>query len=345
MKFKLLVFFILLVSFIVQPLSYATPTLTIDFCSSGFQVVIAPTTEGIIYVSTGLYALEPISTGECIPIYDPTTQRAHFYFANSTDAYYIGWYYEYGYQNKTLFDILKRMGRNTTPALGTYNGDSVIFSFANTTYRVPVDELTPYLWRKDFLDNLVAFSCDGAIVIVPAVKIDVVERNFTVIRKSGKRVGTTLLDFNFTYKLSYQYPLYLNGTVDGRFEWRDGKEERLVTLEELLRMFDKPLYIFYFDGESLKRYPLLKIEILMNLERFKLAPQYEFENLAPLYLATSSSQPLITKQLTSSNFSINPSTSHALKGAEKDTIGITLLLFAGIMIILAVFLWKKRKQS
>lgn len=345
MKFKLLVFFILLVSFIVQPLSYATPTLTIDFCSSGFQVVIAPTTEGIIYVSTGLYALEPISTGEWIPIYDPTTQRAHFYFANSTDAYYIGWYYEYGYQNKTLFDILKRMGRNTTPALGTYNGDSVIFSFANTTYRVPVDELTPYLWRKDFLDNLVAFPYDRGIIIIPNVKIDVVEKNFTITRKPGKHVGTALLDFNFTYELSYQYSLYLNGTVDGRFEWRDGKEERPVTLEELLQMFDEPLYVFHFNGESLKRYPLLKIEILMNLERFKLAPQYEFENLASPYIALPpSSSPSFTTS-TSTNISANSSTSHALKGAEKDTIGITLLLLAGIMIILAVFLWKKRKQS
>lgn len=138
-------------------------------------------------------------------------QRTHFYLVNSSGAYHIGWYYEYGSQNKTLSKLLTKVKRATVPVFGIHNGDQVIFSFNNITYKVLVKELLPYLWSKGLLDNLVAFSYEDGIVIVPAAKIDVVERNLTVIKKPGKHFRTALLDFKFTYWLSYRYPLYLRG--------------------------------------------------------------------------------------------------------------------------------------
>lgn len=334
MRFKLLTSFILLFSLLAQLPCYAAPTLTVDFCSSGFRVTIAPTTEGVIYVSTGLYTLEPMNAGECIAVYDPPTQRTHFYLVNSSGAYYIGWYYEYGARNKTLSKLLNKVKRSTVPVFGNRDSDQVIFSFNNITYKVPVKELSPYLWSEDLLDNLVAFSYEDGIVIVPAAEIDVVERNFTVIKKPGKHIGTTLLDFNFTYWLSYRYPLYLNGTIDGVFKWRRGEKRDLTTWEELLQMFNKPLYIFYFDGESLKPYPLLRIEILLKLRKFELTPKYEFKNLAPSYTVSNTSPPN-TPLISTTSSTGNLSTYYILEDTREGySLWVFLLLF--IIVILAL---------
>ena len=61
----------------------------------------------------------------------------------------------------------------------------VVFSFNSSTHRVPVRELSPYLWDTELLDSLVAFPYGKGIVIVPFVEVDVVENNFTVIKKAG----------------------------------------------------------------------------------------------------------------------------------------------------------------
>jgi len=94
-------------------------------------------------------------------------QRTHFYLVNSSGAYHIRWYYEYGSQNKTLSKLLTKVKRATVPVFGIHNGDQVIFSFNNITYKVLVKELLPYLWSKDLLDNfsgifLRGWDCDGS---------------------------------------------------------------------------------------------------------------------------------------------------------------------------------------
>ncbi len=286
-----------------------------------------------------------MNAGECIAVYDPPTQHTHFYFVNSSGAYHIGWYYEYGAENKTLSRILTKLKRSTVPVFGNHNGDYVVFSFSNITYKVPVKELSPYLWSEDLVDNLVAFSYEDGIVIVPAAKIDVVERNFTVIKKPGRHIGTTLLDFNFTYWLSYRYPLYLNGTIDGVFKWRRGEKRDLITWEELLQMFNKPLYIFYFDGESLKPYPLLRIKISLKLKEFKLSPKYEFKNLAPSYVVSSVSPISVTHVASStSTYKVKPSKSNgnlstsAYSLDSKKGYNLWVFLSSIIIVILAFVL-------
>ncbi|EHR79096.1 hypothetical protein OCC_01164 [Thermococcus litoralis DSM 5473] len=345
MKFKFLASFVLLFSLLAHSPSYAAPTLTVDFCSSGFQVTVAPTTEGVIYVSTGFYNLKPQNFGECIAEYDPTTQRAHFYLVNSSGAHHIGWYYEYGYQNKTLSELLTKVKRSVLPVPGKLEGDYVVFLFNSTTYKVPIKELLSYLWSGDLLNNLVAFSYEEGIIIVPSIKIDAVENNFTVIKRPGKRVGTTLLDFNFTYWLSYQYLLYLNGTIDGRFLLKEKAKKELITWEKLSQLFDKPLYVFYFDGESLKPYPLLRIKISPELKGFKLSIKYEFENLAPPYAtynipttAPASSEP---KSL---NSTANSDTYYVPEDTKENTSWIFLLLVIIVSLALIGALHLKKTK-
>ncbi len=103
----------LLTSFL--PLSKADPTLTVRFCSSGFRIIIMPTSEGFIYVSTGYYGLKPHSLGQCAVEYDPTTQYDRFYLVNSSGgAHYIGGYYEYEGQNESLTKILNSISERKT---------------------------------------------------------------------------------------------------------------------------------------------------------------------------------------------------------------------------------------
>ncbi|WP_175059272.1 hypothetical protein [Thermococcus sp. 2319x1] len=348
MKFKLLASFVLLFSLLGSSLSYAAPTLTVDFCSSGFQVTVVATTKGVIYVSTGFYGLKPQNFGECIAEYDPTTQRAHFYLVNSGGAYHIGWYHEYGYQNKTLSELLGRVERSVLPVPGKLEGDYVVFLPNSTTYKVPAKELLPYLWREDLRNSLVVFSYEEGIVIVPSFKIDAVENNFTVIKTPGKRIGTTLLDFNFTCWISYRYPIYLNGTIDGRFLWKGGAKKELIAWEELSQMFDKPLYAFYFDGESLRPYPLFRVKISPELKEFKLSLNYEFENLAHPYappttpvLPTASSTPQESESLISTAGS---STYYAPENIKEHISWISLLLVIIVTVGLIEVLHLKKTK-
>ncbi len=160
----------------------------------------------------------------------------------------------------------------------------VVFSFNSSTHRVPVRELSPYLWDTELLDSLVAFPYGKGIVIVPFVEVDVVENNFTVIKKPGERVGTTLLDFNFTLPALLPVSSVPKRHCWGQFLWKNSsRKTEPITYDELSRMFDEPFYAFYFDGSTLRPYPLVGIEILPELREFQLSVKYRFENLARPY--------------------------------------------------------------
>lgn len=278
------------------------------------------------------------------------TQRDHFYLVNSSGAYHIGWYYGYGHQNKTLSRLLARVKRSVLPVTGKLGGNYVVFSFNSSTYRVPVRELSPYLWDTELLDSLVAFLYGKGIVIVPSVEVDVVENNFTVIKKPGERVGTTLLDFNFTYLLSYRYPRYLNGTVGGRFLWKNSsRKTEPITYDELSRMFDEPFYAFYFDGSILRPYPLMGIEILPELREFQLSVKYRFENLARPYELPSVSTTGQSSTASSTNTHFKPlsSTDNSNTYHGSGNVGgrnhlWPLLLVVILSLVLAKLLTSRR---
>jgi|GEM_PF-5294338 len=296
---------LLVACLLFQPLAHADPTITVRFCSSGFEIGIAPTDWGVIYVSTGFYSQEPLSAGECVPTYDPTTQIDRFYFVNSSDAYYIGQYYEYGAGNNTLVKSLEKVMRHVLPVFGQVEDGDVVFHTGRANYTVPVKEVLPYLWSNDMVKSLAAFPEGNGLIIVPTGIIDVVENNFTVLIKPGAKVGTTLLDLNFTYWTHYQYPFYVNGTVNGNFVWGNRKEEKgIVTWSELVKTFEKPLYVFYFNGSSIKPIPIMQVRISLEQGGLELSPKYSFENLASPYLLNGS-----TTSATSTNSSNNSTVS------------------------------------
>jgi len=333
MKIKPLLI-LLLVCLLFQPSVHADPTITVRFCSSGFQVGIAPTTWGVIYVSTGLYSAEPMNTGECIPKYDPTTQVDHFYIVNSSGVYHIGQYYEYGTGNNTLVERLEKVKKRVLPVFGCVKDGDVIFRVGSVNYTLPVGEVVPYLWSKDMVNALVAFPKGNGLVIVPTGIIDIVEDNFTIARKPGMKVGTTLVDFNFTYRISYRYPLYLNGSMNGRFVWGSlRKEEGVVTWDELTEMFQKPLYIFYFNGSSVRPISLMRVQISLRQVSLALSAKYSFENLASHYTTNESA---ITSTTTNSSISSSyttPPESSGCSNQKNSPSGLLLLVVLGVAIL------------
>lgn len=334
-----------LIFFILQSSTYADPTITVRFCSSGFEIGIAPTDWGVIYVSTGLYSAEPMSAGECIPDYDPTTQLDHFYIVNSSGTYHIGQYHEYGSGNNTLTERLERVKKHVFPVFGRVEDGNIIFRVEGVNYTVPVGEVLPYLWSKDMVNALVAFPEGNGLVIVPTGIIDIVEDNFTIARKRGMKVGTTLVDFNFTYRISYRYPLYLNGSMNGRFVWGSlRKEEGVVTWDELTGMFQKPLYIFYFNGSSVRPMPIMRIQVSLGQKSLEIFPNYSFENLASPYTTNESaitstttngsivSPPSSTSKQQSSSYT-TPLESSGCSNQKNSPSGFLLLVVVGVAIL------------
>ncbi|WCN28513.1 hypothetical protein [Thermococcus kodakarensis] len=246
-----------------------------------------PTSEGFIYVSTGYYGLKPHSLGQCTVEYDPTTQYDRFYLVNSSGAHYIGGYYEYEGQNESLTKILNSISerKTTNPVRGKVEGDSVVFQFKNRTYAIKIREIAPYLWDEKELSNLIAFSRGNDIVIVPAIEMDVIENNFTLNAVPGEKTGTTRIELNFTYKLYLGYPFLLNGSTTGIIEWANtSMDYDQIPWEKLKDMFEKPLYVFYFNETSIIPLPILKVTPDMVLKDFELSPEYGFENLADVYI-------------------------------------------------------------
>ncbi|NJE61280.1 hypothetical protein [Thermococcus sp. 21S7] len=336
-----------LIFFILQSSTYADPTITVRFCSSGFEIGIAPTDWGVIYVSTGLYSAEPMSAGECIPDYDPTTQLDHFYIVNSSGTYHIGQYHEYGSGNNTLTERLERVKKHVFPVFGRVEDGNIIFRVEGVNYTVPVGEVLPYLWSKDMVNALVAFPEGNGLVIVPTGIIDIVEDNFTIARKRGMKVGTTLVDFNFTYRISYRYPLYLNGSMNGRFVWGSpGKEEGVVTWDELTEMFQKPLYVFYFNGSSVRPIPLIRVQISLRQVSLALSPKYSFENLASPYSTngsitsstTANSSVVFTPSTTLKPQSLNHTTAQRSSNQDNRKNNSNVLLLLAVLGLSAMAL-------
>ena len=344
MKIKPLLM-LLLECLLFQPPVHADPTITVRFCSSGFQVGVAPTTWGVIYVSTGLYSAEPMNTGECIPTYDPTTQVGHFYIVNSTGIYHIGQYYEYGTGNNTLIERLEKVKKPVLPVFGRVKNGDVIFRVGSVNYTIPVREVLPYLWEKDMINSLVAFPEGKGLVIVPTGILNVVEDNFTVVRKPGVKVGTTLLDLNFTYWVQYQYPFYMNGTVNGKFVWgKREKREATVTWDDAVKTFEKPLYIFYFNGSSVRPMPIMRIRVSLGQKSLEIFQDYSFENLASPYTTNESaitstttngsivSPPSSTLKQQSSSYT-TPLESSGSSNQKNSPSGLLLLTVLGVTIL------------
>lgn len=304
-------------------------------------------------MGAGLYDLKPQNFGECIAMFDPPTQYARFYLVNSSDAYYLGGYYEYGTENRTLNEVLSTVERNVVPVLGNHSGDYVIFSFKNGTYKIPVKELMFYLWSDSLLDHLVAFPSGMGIVIVPAVEIDAIESNFTIMRKPGKQVDKTLIVFNVTYHVFIGYLIMINGTA---IRWETQKVDRMnLTWDELSEMFNKPLYAFYFDGKTLKSYPLIKVKLSWIGNAFHLSPKYEFINLAPSYEHMTTQKEIKTKTLSpnlisetfstsihSTNLTSSPLTNHTVQNSKSEIPKLTSLLLI-LLVVISVSLFLKRR--
>ncbi|MBP1913067.1 hypothetical protein [Thermococcus stetteri] len=342
----MLVFYLLALIFVLP--SKADPTLTVRFCSSGFRLAVMPTNGGLVYISTGYYELEPQSFGQCIGIYDPTTQYDRFYLVNSSGAYYLGGYYEYGFQNESLFKSLNLTGERRAVNLtqGDIDGDRVIFHFKNRTYQVQINNITPYLWDKRMLGNLIAFPRGNGIVIIPAVEVNVIEDNFTLSMIPGKKIGTIQVRFNFTYKIHWNYPYLLSDSYNGVIEWTNtSNSHNEITWEKLRKTFRKPLYVFYYNGSSVNPYPLLKITLNMTLKGFELSPEYRFNNLAGLYISSQNntvSSPPVSNKFNDS-YTLSSTTSRRMPTDKSTTFlkGLALVTFS-VMALVALHLYRGR---
>jgi len=299
-----------------------------------------PTNGGLVYVSTGYYSLEPHSFGECIGVYDPPTQYDRFYLVNSSGAYYLGGYYEYGFQNESLFKILNSTEekRSVNPTRGSIEGDKVIFHFKNRTYPVQIKDIAPYLWDERLLGSLIAFPLENGIVIVPAVEVNVIEDNFTLSMIPGKKIGTTQVRFNFTYRTYWNYPYLLNGTHNGAIEWTNtSKSYDQMTWEKLRKTFRKPLYVFYYNGDSVNPYPLLKITLNMTLRGLELFPEYRFTNLANPSINPQNpklpSYPASNKSNSSHTFSPTTSESMPTDKSAMSLEGLALVVLSALAIM------------
>lgn len=262
--------------FLLLTFSYALE-IEINWGYHGFLLEIAPTNTSLIHVLTGNITPTPHCVGQCSPMEDEATFYEYYYYINGSGSFLV---------SSCLFisslysppDIPEDMKKLTQVVYGEVNGSSLIFSKGDRTYKIPVLNITPYLWDSNMSEYMVGYFLYDGIVFFPEIKVSAFEipsgydvENYT---------ESIFLRINGTYNLT----LYRKGEDEyGIPCWKEFKTIQLseYNLESLLK---KPIYVFFYDGKKLKVFPIMRVRMELNVRekyhKVEAHTLYTFQNMA-----------------------------------------------------------------
>ena len=122
---------------------------------------------------------------------------------------------------------------NKVPVRGKVKGDVIIFSDGNTTYKIPLKTIEPYLWSPQEANYLEAVIWKSGALIYPAYKRDLIP-----VKDGGYLLWEDYGNERFFEKY------YNNSEV-----------ERLI----------KPEYVFIYDGEDIQAVPIVAFRYNPNV--------------------------------------------------------------------------------
>ncbi len=255
-----------------------TPTTVLDIKADwgyhGFLLEITPTNTSLIHVIAGNITPYSHCVGKCSPMEDEATFHEYTYYVNKSGSFLVTSrpFISSSHDSRTP-STLKQIETPTKPIYGRISGHFLVFSRDNRTYRIPLSNITPYIWDSSMSAHMVGYFLHGGIVFFPEIKVSAFELPSGY--KYVKRGDGIVIKINGAYSLAF-YKL-------GRPGWMRFKTIQLSEhdLEALLK---NPVYVFFYDGRKLKAFPIMRVRMELNVgethHKVEVRTLYTFQNIA-----------------------------------------------------------------
>ncbi len=190
-----------------------------------------------------------ISTGE-IDAYDdvwvnPDTEINWYYYVDSSGMRLLGAEcYTTAYPmcprlNLNVSENLAHFRTKTKLVRGVPVNGSVMFNFGDSSYKVPVSKILPYLWDESWIGHLWGYNMNGSLIFFPKVIIEIRGANVKYQGCSIENGSASVMYLDQQYNITY----YVKAS------WKKSKiKSEVIDQHRLLHLLKKPLYIFFYNG-------------------------------------------------------------------------------------------------
>lgn len=252
-----------------------------DWGYHGFLLEITPTATSLIRVITGNITPYSHFVGQCSPVEDEATFHEYTYYINKSGSFLVTspLFISSPHDSRTpSSSTLRQIETPTKPVYGRISGHFLVFSRDGRTYRIPLSNITPYLWDSSMSKHMAGYFLHGGVVFFPEIKVSVFEL------PSGYKIYDYIKHGEgITIKINGTYSLVLYKKDLGRSCWMKFKTIQLSEhdIESLLK---KPVYVFFYDGRKLKVFPIMRVRMELNVgknhHKVEIHTIYVFQNMA-----------------------------------------------------------------
>ena len=267
--------------------------------SSNVEIITQglPPTKGI-HMSIGTLSNSNIifiSTGE-IDAYDdvwvnPDTEINWYYHVDSSGARLLGVEcYTTAYPmcprlNLNISENLAQFRTKTKLVRGVPVNGSVLFSFDEIVYKVPVSEILPYLWDESWIQHLRGYNLNGSLIFFPELIIEITGAGVQYQDCSIENGSASVIYLDQQYNITYYV----------KTSWKKSKiKNEVIDQYNLLNLLEKPIYIFFYNG-TFKPFEVGKINLeystVLSTENNStsvfVSPSFYYSNTAPPFISAN----------------------------------------------------------
>ncbi len=240
----------------------------------GFFFELTPTNTTIIQVLTG--NITPCA-GQCFPREDKATFYEYYYYVNGSGSFLIS-SYPFVSSLYSIPEIPEDVKKPTQVVYGKVNGSFLIFSNGDRIYKIPLSNITPYLWDNSMSAHMVGYFLHGGIAFFPEIKVSAFELPSGY--KYVKRGEGLVIKISGAYSLAFY-----NRSRD---EYGTPCWDRFKTIQlsehDLKGLLKKPVYVFFYNGKKLKVFPIMRVRMELNVRenhhKVEVRTLYTFQNIA-----------------------------------------------------------------
>ena len=267
--------------FLLSPVSSSVEIITQGLPQTkGFHISVGILpNSNIIFISTG-----EIDAHDDVWV-DPDTEVDWYYTVNGSRLYLLG---AECYTPSSLMcpeldlNVSENLARTKVRVKlveGIIENNSVLFTFGDGIYRIPVPEVLPYLWDKSWVEHLWGYELNGNLVFFPRIIIEITGANVSHQNCSFEGGNAARVYLNQNYNVTYY--------VKASWKRSEVKSE-LMNQHELLQLLKKPLYVFFYNG-TFKAFKAGRIDFeysaIMtasdNATLVFVRPRFYYSNFAP----------------------------------------------------------------
>ena len=316
---------------------------TLPLASSNVEIITTglPPTKGI-HISIGSLPNSNIifiSTGEIAAQDDiwvnPDTEVNWYYHVDSSGARLLGVecytaaYIRCPRLNLRVSRNLPQFRTKTKLVRGVPVNGSVLFSFEETVYKVPVSEISPYLWDESWIQHLWGYILNGSLIFFPELIIEITGERVEYHDCSIQNGSVSVLHLDQRYNITY----YVKAS------WKRSKlKNEMVDQSRLLNLLEKPIYIFFYNG-TFKAFEVGRINLeystVLSTENNStsvfVSPSFYYSNTAPPFI--------------SANVTCSPSKETNVASPSQDQRKFWLLAMIVFAVVIPYLLCRKRKKE